>query len=99
MSLLLQEVLELLNGLHQKFFDADWSTYGADSPTDYARGIMSKFESAELKPYADLGRQADKTSYVCGVKALPYLKKLTAHGLWQSVNAPSKVGIFSSRYS
>lgn len=74
-------------------FDTDFSAAGSDSSYAHAQSILTAIQNAELKTYAALGRQADKSSLVVDALTLPYLKK---HRLWNTTKVSSKIGIYKA---
>jgi|GEM_PF-3287788 len=74
-------------------FDADFAAAGSDSSTDHAQGILSKIIEAEMKTYNALGRMADKSNLVVDTNALVYLMK---HRQFNTVNSPSRIGIYKA---
>jgi hypothetical protein len=71
-------------------FNADFAAAGADDPNEFAQGLLTKIQEAELKTFKSLGRYADKTNMVVGVNALPYLQK---HKRFVSESAQKRIGI------
>lgn len=74
-------------------FNTDYSSAGDDSSIDHAQSLLQAIISAEGKTYKQLGRYADKTSVVCQYDAYSYLTK---HRLFNSINPPSRNGIFKA---
>lgn len=74
-------------------FDTDFASAGSDSSWEHAQSVINAIENAEMKTYADLGRRADKTSLVVDYMTAVYLKKSR---LFNSTNAPSKIGIYKT---
>jgi|WetSurMetagenome_2_1015567.scaffolds.fasta_scaffold20696_3 hypothetical protein len=72
-------------------FDTDFAAAGSDSSVEHAQAVLQAIANAEMKSYGALGRLPDKTNLMVDYPAYVYLTK---HRLFNSVNAPSKIGIF-----
>jgi len=72
-------------------FNTDFASAGAHDAVSHAQNVIQPIVQAEMKTYTEVGRLPDKTNMIVDAPAYSYLSK---HNKWNSVNAPSKVGIF-----